>query len=262
MTISTTDDQRMLTSDQLIQYQQTGYLHLRGLFSAGEVAGWQAEADRLAGLTELMDANNLRVALANRDGRPIVSIFARVRDISPLFDRLMHDRRILGVMRELYGEDALLFKDKLVGKPAGVGGPVSLHQDAAWWQGFPVEDLVSVLIAIDAADRTNGALEVFPGYVERGLLSTPGELRNMNVREEGLVDLGTGEIIETEPGDLVFFHAFVPHRSEPNTSPRPRRQLYSTYNPIRHGDLYQAHQKHYDEYARGLRGGSEKLFWR
>lgn len=38
-----------------------------------------------------------------------------------------------------------------------------MHQDASWWQGFPIEGLLSVMVAIDGATTANGGLELFPG---------------------------------------------------------------------------------------------------
>jgi ectoine hydroxylase-related dioxygenase (phytanoyl-CoA dioxygenase family) len=39
-----------------------------------------------------------------------------------------------------------------------------------------------------------------------------------------------------QPGDVVFFDAFTPHRSEPNMTASPRRVLYVTYNRLSEGD--------------------------
>ena len=42
--------------------------------------------------------------------------------------------------------------------------------------------------------------------------------------------------LSAEPGDLVIFDSYVPHRSGPNFSDRSRRALYLTYNPASQGD--------------------------
>jgi ectoine hydroxylase-related dioxygenase (phytanoyl-CoA dioxygenase family) len=38
------------------------------------------------------------------------------------------------------------------------------------------------------------------------------------------------------PGDMMYFDSFVPHKSEPNHTDRPRRALYLTYNRASEGD--------------------------
>jgi ectoine hydroxylase-related dioxygenase (phytanoyl-CoA dioxygenase family) len=39
-----------------------------------------------------------------------------------------------------------------------------------------------------------------------------------------------------EPGDVAFFDCFAPHRSGPNLTDEPRRNLYLTYNRASDGD--------------------------
>ena len=62
---------------------------------------------------------------------------------------------------ELYGEEACLFKDKLIFKPPGVKG-YGLHQDWIAWPGFP-RSFLKVLVPLDAADVANGCTVVYPG---------------------------------------------------------------------------------------------------
>jgi len=38
------------------------------------------------------------------------------------------------------------------------------------------------------------------------------------------------------PGDVAFFDSYVPHRSGPNLTAKPRRVLYVTYNRASEGD--------------------------
>ncbi|WP_309121576.1 phytanoyl-CoA dioxygenase family protein [Paenibacillus sp.] len=170
-----------------------------------------------------------------------------VHDISPVFEELVRNERILSPLRDLYLDEPLLFKDKLIFKLPGANG-YPMHQDASWWQGFPIEGLVSVMVAIDGASVANGGLELFPGYHDR-LRSTPGELRNMNAEEIAEIDEARGEIAETNPGDIIIFHSLAPHRSGPNLSDRSRKQLFLTYHPAKDGRLYKAHYQHYARYS-------------
>ena len=54
------------------------------------------------------------------------------------------------------------------------------------------------------------------------------------------VDRQVWRPIEMQPGDLLFFDSYVPHRSGPNRSDRPRRALYVTYNRASDGDYREA----------------------
>lgn len=237
------------------RFNETGYLIVRGAFSQEEVAEWQKECDRLLSLDEIIHEDNLRVGFRRRQsGERYIEKFDPLVDISPVFQALSRDERILAPLRAIYDDEALLFKDKLIFKLPGVAG-YTMHQDAAYWQPFPYHSLISVMVAIDGADAENGALELFAGYHDR-LLSTPGELRNMNEEEIKLIDERTGEMAVTNPGDIVLFHSLAPHRSGYNVSNRTRRQLYLTYCAAKHGDLYAAHYEHFRDYA--LRGRSDE----
>lgn len=43
--------------------------------------------------------------------------------------------------------------------------------------------------------------------------------------------------IPTQPGDLLAFDSYLPHRSGPNNTSRPRRALYLTYNKAAEGNV-------------------------
>lgn len=250
-----------LTNEQLKDYNENGYLVLRKVFTDQEAALWRQECERLLSLDEYLGPNNLRVGYRKVEDRPIIEKIDPVQDISAVFRALETDERILSPLRDIYLDEPTLFKDKLIYKLPGVSG-YTMHQDAAWWQGFPIEGLISVMIAIDGASEENGGLELFPGYHDR-LRSTPGELRNMNEEEIAEIDLSKGQIVETHPGDVIIFHSFTPHQSGSNTVNVSRRQLYLTYSPAKNGQLYHAHYQHYCRYVTNLRtktGMSEMYF--
>ena len=225
-----------LTSVQLDAYRRKGYVTLPGLFREDEVSRWAAECKRLLSLG-LANKYNIRTpAHFITETLWIVDRLDPVTDISDVFRDLAEDERVRGALRDILEDEAILFKDRLIYKMIGMRG-YPIHQDYSWWQEFP-QELVNVAVAIDDADAENGALELFPGYHHR-LLSTPGEMRHMNADEARQIDFDSGELMTTSPGDVIIFDCMTPHRSGPNVSNRLRRQLYLTYSPAKHGDLYQ-----------------------
>ena len=256
-----------LSAEQLTQYHRDGYLFLRGVFTADEVREFQAEAARLL-TSDLVHENNLRTRPRRLpSGQLEVERFDPVIDVSPLFHGVVHSERILEPLRGIFGEEAVLFKDKLIFKVPGMSG-YSMHQDYAWWQpqggeselpGIDPDKILSVMVGIDAADAENGAIQLFPGR-HRELLSTAGELRNMNDGESATLDRETAVLGQTQPGDVVIFHSLTPHGSDRNNSPRSRRQLYMTYNARSAGDVYAAQQIHYRNYT--LQQNGDGLFFR
>ncbi|MGG1518844.1 phytanoyl-CoA dioxygenase family protein [Paenibacillus oryzisoli] len=249
----------ILSYEQLESYKQKGYLVLRNVFSEQEARVLQAECDKLLTLEAYTTPRNVRAGHKGyTDGSIAIERLDPVHDISAVFADLVKDERILSPLRDIYLDEPKLFKDKLIFKLPGAKG-YSMHQDASWWQGFPIEGLISVMVAIDGATVVNGGLELFPGYHDR-LRSTPGELRNMNAEEIAEIDPSTGEIVETNPGDIIIFHSFAPHQSGANTSDRSRKQLFLTYSPAKDGELYKAHYQHYKRYALAGKDASEYYF--
>ena len=37
----------------------------------------------------------------------------------------------------------------------------TMHQDGAWWAGFPITEILTAMVAIDSAGADNGGLELF-----------------------------------------------------------------------------------------------------
>jgi hypothetical protein len=234
---------------QLRAWADDGFIVIRGLFDPAEVVAAGAEANELLRRhRDLIDTANLRCRWQPNvvTGECQFECFDPVIDLSPASHRLALDPRLLAALAGLYGEEACLFKDKLIYKPPGVKG-YGLHQDWIGWPGFP-RTFLTVLVPFDRADAGNGATEVFPGYHRNGSL-TPEDGDYHELPAE-LIDESRGVILELDPGDVAVFGGFTPHRSAPNRSDRWRRQLYLSYN--KRSDGGQQRQKHYDEFHRWL----------
>ncbi len=230
-------------------YKRDGFIVVCSLFTPEEVAHAAVEAEKLLQRHELIDTRNLRCRWQTdtRTGECRFDTFDPVVDIGPVCRSLAYDPRLLGVLAELYGEQAHLFKDKLIFKPPWVKG-LGLHQDWIAWPGFP-RSFLTVLIPLDAARRQNGCTVVYPGYHHHGSLSA--EDGNYHELPADLVDEARAVPLELDPGDVAIFGGFTPHRSGPNLSDGWRRQLYFSYN--KHSDGGEQRTKHYEEFHRWLR---------
>jgi ectoine hydroxylase-related dioxygenase (phytanoyl-CoA dioxygenase family) len=236
-----------LSEQQLLEYDRDGYLVLRAVFCADEIAALAAEAETLLARSELIDTQNIRCRWQDHveTGECTFDCFDPVIDIGPVCRYFAYDARILQPLREMYRDEAHLFKDKLIFKRPGMAG-YALHQDFIGWATFP-ESFVTVLVAIDATDAENGATEVFPGYHKQGYLSPrDGDYHQLPA---GAVDESRGVVLDLAPGDVAFFGGFTPHRSAPNHSDRSRRQLYLSYNAGRDGgEQREAHYREFHEW--------------
>jgi ectoine hydroxylase-related dioxygenase (phytanoyl-CoA dioxygenase family) len=237
-----------LTQSERDRYHTDGFLLLRGVFSPEEAAALQEEADRLLLRADLMDSDNIRCRWQNHadTGECRFDCFDPVIDLSDLCESTARDPRILEAVSALYGEQACLFKDKLIFKPPGAQG-YAMHQDYISWPSFP-KSFVTVIVAIDPAGPESGATEVFPGYHQSGCLSPLDGMYHELTPER--VDFSKGVVLNLEPGDIAIFSGYTPHRSAANRSNRSRRLLYLSYNAVSDGGERRA--AHYEEFKSWL----------
>jgi ectoine hydroxylase-related dioxygenase (phytanoyl-CoA dioxygenase family) len=231
------------------QYQADGFLIMRRVFDRAEMADMDAEATRVFQRQDLIDQDNIRCRWQNcaKTGECRFDCFDPVIDLSPVFARVARDERILSTMALLYGEQAFLFKDKLIFKPPSATG-YALHQDYISWKSFPVS-FATVIVAIDPADSHNGATEVFPGYHQRGCLTQQDGM--YHELPAGMVDDSKAVMLDLQPGDIAIFTGFTPHRSGANLSDQWRRLLYLSYNKASDGG--EQRTQHYAEFHRWLK---------
>ncbi len=238
-----------LEAESLESFKRDGFLLVRGVFDPAEMVMAAMEAERLLGQDNLKQMNNIRCRWKNHNatGECLFECFDPVIDISPVFKQIAYDPRLLDLVAELYGEPAHVFKDKLIFKPPGAFG-YDLHQDFIGWPDFP-QSFLTAAVAIDPCAKENGATEFFPGVHKRGYLSPrDGDYHHCPTEA---VNEAEGVVVELQPGDVVFFGCFVPHRSAPNQSDSWRRLFYLSYNSQSDGG--ERRQAHYDEFHHWLK---------
>ena len=229
---------------EIRKYHDDGFLIVRGVIPAFEMEMLSVEAKRVFGRKDLIDSRNIRCRWQNHfeTGECRFDTFDPIIDLSPTFDRIARDPRILEIVGALYGEPASLFKDKLIYKPPGATG-YGLHQDFIAWPSFP-RSFVTVLVPLDPSSDENGATEVFPGYHKQGCLSAEdGDYHQLPLSS---IDESLGVRLCLKPGDIAVFHGMAPHRSAPNKSNTGRRQLYLSYNALSDGG--EQREAHYQEF--------------
>jgi hypothetical protein len=244
MTTATSARLRPLTEAQRKAYHDDGLLVLRGLFHPAEMAVASMEADRLLGRTDLMVTENIRCRWQPHceSGECLFETFDPFADLSPALASLARDPRLVGVVADLYGEPAHLFKDKLIYKPPGAKGH-DLHQDYISWPSFPTS-FVTAAVAIDPCRPDNGCTEVYPGVHRRGYLC-PRDGDYHPLPAEAVAGVAPVPLV-LEPGDVAVFGGYTPHRSGPNRSAAWRRLLYLSYNADSDGGDQRA--AHYAEF--------------
>jgi ectoine hydroxylase-related dioxygenase (phytanoyl-CoA dioxygenase family) len=130
------------------------------------------------------------------------------------------------------------FHTKLMQKEPHVGGAWEWHQDYGYWYKnqflFP-DQLVSIMIALTEANRANGCVQVIKGSHKLGRVNHgfSGEQVGADmVMVNHCLKTMDHVYVELDPGDALFFHSNLLHRSEANLSDRPRWSLISCYNSL------------------------------
>lgn len=229
-------------------YWRDGYVIVKGLFDPQESRAWTDESDRLWASVPT-DRGSARVLWRGRvDGGEIADRIDPVLDISPVFEALARDPRLVAAASRLLDGTAIPFRSKLITKRPGTLG-YGLHQDYPYWEpfGLPADNYLNVLVAFDTFDGTSGALEVFPGLHRARIPGPPGAPLDA---DESLVDLRRGLLLVLEPGDVALSHSLTPHRSGPNRGTSPRRGLFLTYVPSRYPELQDRYERERVDRAR------------
>ena len=222
---------RHFSDDEIAAFERDGFVVVRGLYDAPAMAGIAAWTDDLLARPE--NPGKWMKYFDESLTKPGERVLNRVENVCPYhegFDELMRRGELPGRVAELFGEPAVLFKEKVNFKLPG-GGGFDAHQDVqAGWDTYGALH-ITALISVDAATAENGCLEVAAGHHRRGIIG------------ESWTPLAGGDLagvefvsLPTAPGDAVFFDSYTPHRSEPNLTDAPRRVLYVTYNALSDGD--------------------------
>jgi ectoine hydroxylase-related dioxygenase (phytanoyl-CoA dioxygenase family) len=218
----------LLDSD-VAAFRRNGYVVVPGLFSAAEMVRIRSWVDEVQSWPET-PGRHMMYFEQTADGRRLLNRMENVLPYHDGFRALATGERLQGAVGQLFGEPAVLFKDKINFKLPG-GGGFDPHQDVqAGWARYGSLH-VTALVAIDRATIANGCLEIAGDFHRQSLIGkeweplTDGQLAGIHFQP-----------IEAAPGDSVFFDSFVPHRSAPNKTAEQRRVLYYTYNKAAEGD--------------------------
>ena len=224
-------DSAKFSPEQIKTYHRDGYLLVKNFCSMEEINTLYATAigddAMLNNALDLNDQSGKKTKLS--------LWFTPGNDV---FGYLTRSEKMVCSTAQLLDSDAPVchFHSKLMQKEPRVGGAWEWHQDYGYWYKnqfmFP-DQLISVMIALTEANKENGCLQIISGSHKLGRVNH-GFAGEQVGADMVMVNhaLKTMELIycEIEPGDALFFHSNLLHRSEANLSEHPRWSLISCYS--------------------------------
>ena len=219
-----------LTPQQIASFHKDGYVIVKNFLEPAAV-------EKLYGTAigdNTMENNAINVTDQTGKNSKLSLWFTPGNDV---FGYLTRSESIVNGVAALLDSDAPVchFHSKLMQKEPKVGGAWEWHQDYGYWYKnqfmFP-DQLISVMVALTPANKQNGCLQVIKGSHKLGRINHgfAGEqvgadmvMVNNALKTMDLV------YVEIAPGDALFFHSNILHRSEANLSDHPRWSIISCY---------------------------------
>ncbi|MFP5272828.1 phytanoyl-CoA dioxygenase family protein [Coleofasciculus sp.] len=243
-----------LTTEQLEQYEEQGFLLIPACFSQEEVAVVRDY------IPALMTDDSVVKAWEedNKTLRAIVGLHIN----NEFFRSLVRHPRLLEPARQLCGSDLYLSRSKIGMKKAFSGGMWQWHQDAAYSQKLdnsPPPLGVITFVFLDEVNEFNGPIYFIPGSHKEGLLNHETNANaNRVVNEKSGLEVNYSSIMSytimsyTAPnttisrivenrgivapkgvaGSVLFCHFLTMHGSAHNLSPFNRDMLGIIYKDI------------------------------
>jgi chlorinating enzyme len=243
-------DRYRVQVEQYRQYQEQGFIAVRRLVAQEEVEELKEHAmDILEGRVELEGVAGPPEGASLEELHRRVTRIHMLHRIDVASERFLLHPRLLDVVEVLVGPDVLALQTMLFFNAPGMGGQ-GWHQDSYYITTYP-DTLIGAWLALDRADEETGCLWVVPGsnhepiYPDRergSLIHSEGAFADLEVVErvsnlDDEVNSLTRVVekydppvpVPADPGDVVFFHPHLLHRSYPNRSQKRWRRAFVSH---------------------------------
>lgn len=233
----------VIADAEVREYHQHGFVVVKGMLDPEEVAllGRAAREDRVLDQRSYSkgdgEGGTVRLAVWNHPTDTIYGMIAR-------------SESIVGSAEKILGEEVYHYHSKMIMKDARTGGAWTWHQDYGYWyqNGVLFPHLASAFIAVDKATIENGCLQVIRGSHKLGRIDhvhTGDQAGADQARVEEILKRLERVYVEMDPGDALFFHANLLHRSDQNHSDRPRWAMICCYNARSNDPYMESHHPRY-----------------
>lgn len=223
----------MLNDEQITFYRQNGYVAVEDVLSEDDVDDLRRVTDEFIERSRLLIKGGEIFDLGpdHTADRPQVRRINAPWKHHSVYDRTLRHEGVLDIVDQLIGPGLRLRGGKLNMKSEDRASQVEWHQD---WAFFPHtnDDLLTVGVAIDDMDATNGCLQVIPGSHRDRLYDHHQDGYFVGAVAEPDFDDSTAVPVEVQAGGLSIHHVRTLHGSLPSASGRPRRLLLFTHGAL------------------------------
>ena len=232
-----------LSEKQLAAFHDEGYLIVRGVFDAEE-----ADILRAAAAADQSFKENAYDLEDGEGGKAQLVLWNSAGE--DLWGAIARSERIVNAMEQLLGDEVYHYHSKMSIKQPRTGGAWSWHQDYGYWyqNGCLWPDMGSAFIAVDPNTRENGCLQVLKGSHKLGRIEH-GRYGDQTGADPERTAEATKVMeivyVELDPGDTLYFHSNLLHRSDQNTSDSQRWSLICCYNTKHNNPYKESHHPFY-----------------
>ncbi len=223
----------MLTPEQRDAWERDGFFVVKGFADPSVVDAMEARVVELARAKDAGDGIGDALVLPEDKLKEVgehaeerLSKLFRVHRQEPVFRAFACDEGVLDPIVSLLGPGIDCFLSQFIFKlPGALGQP--WHQDAFYFP-FDRRPQVGVWLAVTEATLDNGPLWVLPGsHRERVHDVVPDAREHASLGYVEIVDHDMDGAVPVllEPGDLLFFHSHLMHKSTDNGSDQKRAAM-------------------------------------
>lgn len=231
-----------LSSDEVEQFREQGYLIIRGLIPedvrqtmlavtradlADEVAPVEFEAE-----VHYPGSPLSLTAEGGRTVRRLKQAYSR----HPIFGEWMCSAPLAGRLQQLFEGRRVVMPlahhNCVMTKQPRFSSDTLWHQDIRYWS-YQRPELISVWLALGHESPENGCLWVIPG--SHRMLFRPDQFdaalffRTDLAENQALIE--TRLPVELQPGDVLFFHSLTFHAASKNFTNQPKFSAVFTFRP-------------------------------
>lgn len=231
--------------DDVAAFLSDGYVVVRGLFSAAEIASIAAATDQVhaegvAHGRSFRHGNLFYNVAEGADGEPLVRMVQWPSYHQSVLNAVRLDRHIAALLKPLLGPDLKQIINQVHWKAAGSLGDFAWHQDsrsrrpASAYRNL-ANSYVQTGLAIDPHNPQSGGMRFVPGSHLRGDLGMDCSKKALGtpLQDDALeaVGLSSADAIDLilEPGDLALWSPYLVHGSGANRAAHKRRFYINGY---------------------------------